>query len=376
MTPKPDVLIVGCGVIGLSTAYLLAKRGLRVTMLDRGEPGRESSWAGAGIIPPGNWLTAREPMDRLRAVSSALFPLWADELENETGLPVGYRVCGGLELFDAEPHDLVTLWHAEGIACERLSAEESSAVSPHLLPARVTYHFPWMAQVRNPWYLKALLAAVGRLGVEVVPNQEVTAFESAESRVLAVWSQDGSRHEGGRILLCPGAWGGRILKWLKVTLPVTPVRGQIVLYRTPPNLLTKVVCVGKYYFVPRGDGRLLVGATEDPDAGFDKSITVTDQEALTRFAVAHVPALANAPVEHTWAGLRPGSPGGVPFVGPVPGFTNAFFAGGHYRAGIQLSPGTALAMSQLIVGETPWLDLSPFRLDRPAAEPRLRPFQS
>ena len=376
MTPTPDVLIVGSGVIGLSTAYLLAKRGLRVTVLDRGEPGRESSWAGAGIIPPGNPAAVRHPMDHLRAESSMAFPTWATDLESFTGIRVGYRVCGGLELFDEEPADLTALWRAEGIAFERLSAEESAALCPDLVSAPATYHFPWMAQVRNPWYLKALLAATDTLGVKVIPHQEVAVFETAASRVTAVWTQDGARHEAGKYLLSPGAWGGRLLKWLGVSLPVRPVRGQLVLFLTPPDLLPKIVSVGKNYFVPRGDGRLLVGATEDPDAGFDKSATAANAETLTRFAVERIPALATATVEQTWAGLRPGSPGGVPFIGPVPGFTNAFFAGGHYRAGIQLSPATAIVTSQLLTDETPGIDLTPFRLDRPTTEPYVRPFQS
>ncbi|WP_020472069.1 NAD(P)/FAD-dependent oxidoreductase [Zavarzinella formosa] len=376
MNSTPDVLIVGSGVIGLSTAYLLAKQGLQVSVLERGEPAKEASWAGAGIIPPGNLAHTSHPMDRLRAHSSDLIRQWANELEEFIESKTGYRRCGGLELFDETPTDLEALWGGEQILFEKLSPAQTRELCPPLVPARVNYHFPTMAQIRNPWYLKALLTAVEKLGVQILSNQEVVRFETGASRITAAISQDGSRHPASKFLLCPGAWGGRLLALLEINLPVRPVRGQIVVFRTKPDLLPKIVSVGPNYFVPRADGRLLVGATEDPEAAFDKSTKIADARMLTEFAIQHVPVLKNAPIEHTWAGLRPGSPGGIPFIGPVPGFANAFFAGGHYRAGIQLSPGTALAMSELLTDSPPWLDLAPFRLDRTSAEPHLRPFQS
>ncbi len=377
MTPKPDVLIVGAGVIGMSSAFLLAKYGLSVTVLERGEPGRESSWAGAGIIPPGNYSEAKHPLDELRALSSAYFPGWAVELENETGINIGHHFCGGLELFDKEPTELIRLWVNESLEFEQWSNVDCSVNCPSLRSARFNYFFSDMAQVRNPWYLRALHAAALKFGVKVVPNQEAVYFEThGENRIHSVCCEDDTKYIAGQYLFCPGAWGGQLLERLHVQLPVRPVRGQIILYQIPPDLLTPVVCIGHNYFVPRGDGKLLVGATEDATAGFDKECRASDVDSLRHFAVENIPALATAKVEKTWAGLRPGSPGGIPFIGPIPNFDNAFFAGGHYRAGIQLSPATAWAVMQLMTGQPPSVDLSPFRLDRPPADPPPRPFQS
>lgn len=376
MSSISDVVIVGAGVIGLSTAWQLAKRGQRVTVLDRSQPGSESSWAGAGIVPPGRLDLTTHPMDRLRAYSSQLLPEWASEIESLTGLPTGYQRCGGLELFDVEPVELVDLWRQENIVVERLTAEKLTTLCPNVLPRQFNYYFPTMAQIRNPWYLRALLAVCHQAGVVVCANQEVTKFCTTLGKVTAVQTAVGDRFEAKQFLLAPGAWGGELAGMLKLSLPVTPVRGQIVLFQAKPGLLLSIVSIGKHYFVPRADGRILVGASERPEAAFDKVPTTAEAETLIQFAYANLPALRNATIEKTWAGLRPGSPNGIPYIGRLPQYDNVFFAGGHYRAGIQLSPGTALATTELLMNQSPWLDLSLFRLDRIETSTHVRPFQS
>ena len=123
----------------------------------------------------------------------------------------------------------------------------------------------------------------------------------------------------------------------------------------------------KRYLVPREDGRVLAGATEEPEAGYEKRNTPEGVQGLIDFAHGLVPALYGVPVEKTWSGLRPGSPDGLPFLGPVPGIENAFAAGGHFRAGIQLSIATAQAMTDLLMGRPLRIPLDEFRLDRPPA---------
>jgi glycine oxidase len=145
---------------------------------------------------------------------------------------------------------------------------------------------------------------------------------------------------------------------------VRPVRGQIVLFRHDRNFLTRVVMMGKRYLVPRGDGRVLAGSTEEPEAGFEKATTPAGVGELSAFALNTVPALATAEREAEWAGLRPGSPDGMPFIGPVPGWAHVFAAVGHFRAGVQLSIGTADLVADLILGREPAVPADAFRLDR------------
>jgi glycine oxidase len=166
----------------------------------------------------------------------------------------------------------------------------------------------------------------------------------------------------GRYLLAAGAWSEPLLAQLGHRPRVHPVRGQIALLRG--DTCSRVLMLGKRYLVPRGDGLTLVGSTEEPESGFEKRTTPEGVAGLLAFARATVPALARAALETAWAGLRPGSPDGLPFLGPVPGAEGVFVATGHFRAGVQLSIGTAQAVTELLTDEPPCVDLSAFALDR------------
>ncbi len=207
-------------------------------------------------------------------------------------------------------------------------------------------YLPDFAQVRNPWHLRALIAACKRVGVTLRPH---TPFGPADLR------------PDRRYLLAAGAWAGEFLP----ALPVHPVRGQIVLFRCERPPFTRIVMHGKRYLVPRPDGRVLVGSTEEPEAGFVKANTPEGVEELKRFAFDLCPELRDAEVEATWAGLRPGSPDGLPFIGPVPGLRNVVAAVGHFRAGVQLSIGTALLVREMMGGPPASIPREAFRLDRP-----------
>jgi glycine oxidase len=146
-------------------------------------------------------------------------------------------------------------------------------------------------------------------------------------------------------------------------LGIRPVRGQIALLNTGTALFQRILLKGKRYLVPRPDGRVLVGSTEE-DAGFDKRTTAGAIHGLLDFAIQMVPSLVDIPLERCWAGLRPGSPDGLPYIGSVPGIDNLFVAAGHFRAGIQLSPATGLVLKELFLGQRLTVGLEPFRLDR------------
>jgi glycine oxidase len=171
-----------------------------------------------------------------------------------------------------------------------------------------------------------------------------------------------------QFLVAAGAWTDTLLDQVGWCPGVHPVRGQIALLNTSRPLFRRILLDGARYLVPRPDGRVLVGSTEE-DAGFDKRTTAGAIADLLALAGSLVPALAEAHVERCWAGLRPGSPDGLPFLGPVPGIDNLLVAAGHFRAGIQLSPGTGLVMKDLLLGRKPGVSLEPFRLDRKTASP-------
>jgi glycine oxidase len=356
MANPSDIVVIGGGIIGLTSAYFLAKAGVRVEVIDRQELGREASWAGAGIIPPGNPARARSAADKLRALSVSRFAAFSAELRELTGIDNGYVRCGGIEILDESDADDVARWEAEGLVTVPLLPGRCGMISEGVLgippPVRereARYYLPDFAQVRNPWHLRALIAACERVGVKLSPN---TPFHPQS--ILP------DRH----YLLAAGAWAGELLKSFGVELPVQPVRGQIVLFRCERPPFTPIIMHGKRYLVPRPDGRVLAGSTEEPGAGFEKATTTEGVEELKQFAFDHCSALRSADVEKTWAGLRPGSPDGLPFIGPVSGVPNLFAAVGHFRTGVQLSLGTAELVSHGLLNTSTDIPLDSFRLDR------------
>jgi glycine oxidase len=366
MGRRPDFVILGGGIIGLTTAYYLARQHASVFVLDQGDLGREASWAGAGMIPAApSPERARTPLQRLLTLSNSLFPHLSEELRELTAADNGYVARGALEVVGEEEEALLGRWRDEGIDFEELRGAALLEFEPALSPGLARAFFrPGSAQVRNPRHLKALQAACGRFDVALLPTCPATGFELRGSRVTAVQTPTGPI-PAGAFLVAAGSWTDGLLAPLGCRLGVRPVRGQMVLLNARPALFTRVVQQGKRYLVPRPDGRVLVGATEE-EGGFDKRTTARAVAELLGFACGLVPELAGAQVERCWAGLRPGSPDGLPFLGPVPGFDNLFVAAGHFRAGIQLSPATGLVMSDLLLGRTPAVPLEAFRLDRSA----------
>jgi glycine oxidase len=374
MSDHPDILVLGGGVIGLTIAYTLAREQARVAIVDRADFGQEASWAGAGIIPPGEPRHARTPFDLLRALSAALFPSLSQELRERTGIDNGYLRCGGLEVV-RDGEDTAQEWRSEGIAFAKLTGSDARKLEPALSErVAAVFHLPDLAQVRNPRHLKALVAGCAASGVQLRPGCAVHGFERQGQRLSAVLTST-ERLLADRYILAAGAWSEPLLHQVGLRPGIRPVRGQIALLNTGAPLLRRVVMDGKRYLVPRPDGRVLVGSTEE-EAGFDKRATAGAVGELLSFAFTLVPELANAQLERCWAGLRPGSPDEMPFLGPVPGIDNLFVAAGHFRAGIQLSPVTGLLMMELLLGKQLTVALEPFRLDRRPSEPPVRAFQS
>jgi glycine oxidase len=362
MASHADVVIVGGGIIGLTTGYFLAREGVRVRILDRGDFGREASWAGAGILPPVDLATARTPYEQLRAHSIQLLTVLSRELREQVGVDNGYLRCGGLVISE-EGGAAEEEWCPEGARCLSITRERLGALEPALSP-RFAHGFelPDVAQLRNPRHLKALLAGCQRLGVALQPGCPIHGFERSGGRISAVKSVGGTV-PGGHFVIATGAWTDPLLEPLGWRPGIHPVRGQIALLDTGRPLLRRVLMWGERYLVPRPDGRVLVGSTQEY-VGFDKRTTATAISELLTVASALVPALGAAQVERCWAGLRPGSPDGLPYLGPVPGSENLVVAAGHFRTGIQLSAGSALLVKEHLLGQPTTLPLEPFRMDR------------
>lgn len=360
MSGSKDVLIVGAGVIGLTTAYTLARSGLSVTLLDSGDLGRQASWAGAGIIPPGNLQAACTPLEAIRGLSSPLFTQLSLDLLELSGIDNGYRICGGVELIGPEAEEDLDEYRGAGIDCQKIERKQLEELEGGLSQDWVrAYWIPGLAQIRNPRHLKALINACQKLGVQLKPHCPAQAFQCYNNRIVGVETGSG-RLEAAVYVLCAGAWSQMLFQPPGWDLAIQPVRGQIALIKTDQPGLRPLLLAGKQYIVPREDGLVLVGSTEE-HVGFDSRTTEAGISGLLEFAYALLPRLKNGHLQQSWAGIRPGSPDGLPTIGWVHGCDNLLVATGHFRVGLQLSPATALIIQRLILGLPDLVDLNPFR---------------
>lgn len=373
MTTTTDFLIVGGGVIGLSIAYELSQHGVSVRLIDRQNMGREASWAGAGILPPANRATAVHPYDHLCGFAAELHAQWAEALTEETGIDTGYRKCGGIYLARSAGQSAalvgqVAEWQEQGITASRLTLEQLAklepgiASDPHKNSRFSAYLVPGESQLRNPHHLEALQAACLQRHVDIVPGAEALHCTVEKGRLRTVTTNRGN-FSAANICLASGAWSRLLLEQLNVSTGILPIRGQMVLMRCNQPPLRHILNHGPRYLVPREDGRVLVGSTEE-EVGFHKETTTAVIAELREFASDLVPELAAAQVEQSWAGLRPGSFDGFPYLGKIPDLDNAYVAAGHFRSGLFLSPATAVVMSELMRGVAPRIDLNPFRVGR------------
>ncbi len=364
-----DVIIIGGGVIGCATAYRLAQAGLSVTVVERGACGRESSWAGAGILLPGSQART-DPRAAIRRASLARYARLVSELMERTGINSEYAVCGGLDLITDDDQDAAADRETAAAAgkatgsgepvVERLTADQTHGLEPAVTPEiRGALLLRDVAQVRNPRLMSALLAACCQAGVRFVTQTEVVDLSTEGSRVTGVATTRGTL-SAGHVVLAAGAWSSRIDQRLGGLLEVYPVRGQIVLLEMLPQSFTRVIEHGSNYLVCRADGKILVGATEEHESGYDKRNTANGVAKLLRAAERFIPVLRQATVLQTWAGLRPCTPDRMPYIGPVPGLDGLLAATGHFRSGLILAPVTADLITQLIIKGKTELGIDPF----------------
>ena len=364
-----DVVIIGGGVIGCTTAYRAAQAGLRVTVVERGACGSESSWAGAGILLPGSHARM-DPLALIRRASVARYPAFAAELLERTGIDPQYLPCGGLDLITDSNQDAAAdreVAAADGRqtpagepVVERLTPRQTGILEPAVTSEiRGALLRRDVAQVRNPRLMRALRVACLQAGVRVLTHTEVIDLAVEGSRVVGVRTPEG-RLPAGQVVLAAGAWSSRVDRRLEGQLTVYPVRGQIVLLEKLPRPFERVIEHGSHYLVCRADGRILVGATEEHTAGYDKRNTAAGVARLLGIAERFVPALREATLVRAWAGLRPGTPDRRPYIGPVPGLDGLWAATGHFRSGLILAPITAELVVQLLTCGKTEADIRPF----------------
>ncbi|AIS11011.1 D-amino acid oxidase [Pseudomonas chlororaphis subsp. aurantiaca] len=360
MAKQQQVVIVGGGVIGLLTAFNLASAGQQVVLLERSNVGQESSWAGGGIVSPLYPWRYSPAVTALAHWSQDFYPQLAERLFATTGV-------------DPEVHTTGLYWldlddEAEALDWARREQRPLSAVDISVAHDAVpvlgggfsrAIYMADVANVRNPRLVKSLKAALSALpAVTIHEHCEVSGFIREGERVLGVQTSLGEIR-GDQVVLAAGAWSGELLKSLDLALPVEPVKGQMILYKCASDFLSCMVLAKGRYAIPRRDGHILIGSTLEHE-GFDKTPTSSALESLKASAIELIPALAQAEVVGHWAGLRPGSPEGIPYIGPVPGLEGLWLNCGHYRNGLVLAPASCQLFADLMLGREPIIDPAPY----------------
>ena len=391
-----DAVVVGGGVIGLSVARALRRRGARVVLLEReAMAGAESSWAAAGMLAPQVEADDADPFFAFAAASRDAYPDFARQLEAESGIDIELDRTGTLYLAfteaDEEECARRYAWQTRaGLRVERLTAGEVRALEPQVSArVRAALLFPLDGQVENRRLTAALARACEACGVRVVTRTEVTSIKVADGRGAAGVETSRGTVRADSVVVAGGAWSSRLpLVRVKDALNqrgeqrgdrrgeqpgsdaarprIEPVRGQMLCFapRTTTPLVRHVVYSPRGYVVPRRDGRLLAGTTTE-HAGFDKSLTDAGRRAIMNYAREIAPAVDELELSDAWAGLRPRAADDWPVIGACADAPKVFYATGHYRNGILLAPQTGALVAEMILenGSTPDM-LKPFTPER------------
>lgn len=362
-----EVVIIGGGVIGLAIARALAQRGVRdVTVIEKGDFGREASWAAGGILAPQVEADAADDFFRLADASRNLYPKFAAELRSESGIDVEFDTTGTLYVAftqqqESELRRRYRWQQSAGLNAEWLTGKDARTLEPCLSEnVRCALRFPNDFQVENRRLVEALLGSNRGSGVVLIDHCAVNLVSVADSSVRGVETSQGFISSNCTVLAA-GAWVS-MLDPAQV-LQVEPVRGQMLCFRSQPQIARHVIYTARGYLIPRRDGRLLAGSTSE-QVGFDKRVTEAGVERIKTMAVEITPQIATLSLIDTWAGFRPRAQDDEPVLGMSAEVEGLCYATGHYRNGILLAPITGQLVAEAIVSRRAPALIAPFSPER------------
>ena len=362
-----DAVIIGGGLIGLSVARALAARHLSVLVAERDQIGHEASGAAAGMLAPQLEAEQGDAIFDLGLHSRRLYDGWIEQIESSSGVRTGYHVDGALFVADdvgaLDAHWHATEWQRQAdLRVERLDAQQARTLVPGLAPTVVgALWFPDEGQVVPPLLTRAVALSARALGVRTQTGACVERIEARSGRVTGLVI-NGEHVACGQVVVAAGAWSGLLSGAQIPAAAVAPVRGQMLALDAGIPPCRPFLCTGHRYIVPRRTGEVVVGSTME-HVGYDRSVTAEGVSGLLNAATEVLPALAQAQLQSTWAGLRPGTQDGLPLLGRTD-VEGLWLATGHHRNGVLLAPVTAEVMGQVVCAEAPSVDLTPFLVAR------------
>ncbi len=353
--------MIGGGVIGLLTARSLHHAGLDVLLVERGSLGGESSWAGGGIISPLYPWRYSDAVNQLAEQSKTLYPGLAAELQAESGIDCEL-LSSGMLYTDIEELEVARAWAQKWDQRLELVTDRQTLqdIEPALHPdIERAIWMPDIRQIRNPKLVQALRGSLQTRGLRCIEHTEVQDILCSGGKVTGVRTAERDLL-AGRVIVASGAWSARVMQGLG-DINIEPVKGQMLMFRGEPDRVRTMVLSQGHYIIPRRDGRVLAGSTLEK-TGFEKQITDEATETLSADAAALVPLLAELPIERQWAGLRPGTLNGIPYICTHDEIEGLYVHAGHYRNGIVLGPASAQLLTEIVLGKKTFCDASDYSM--------------
>lgn len=347
------VTVIGGGVIGLTIARALALRGVRVLLIERGALGAEASSAAGGTLAPQIEADRMDDFCRLACASRDMYPEFAAALKEESGVDVeldrtGTLYVGFTERDEVEFRRRYEWQIGEKLRVEWLSGDEARKLEPNIsVTARCALRLPDDWQVENRRLIDALVVSSQKLGVHLVSECAASSLHIEQGKIRGVETSSGLIRTA-IVVLAAGAWTS-LIRSREAPLPlIEPVRGQMLCFEAPPQIVRSVIYGSRGYLVPRRDGRLLAGSTTER-VGFDRNVTSEGIEGIKEMALEIVPAVRRFSMIDSWANFRPRAQDSLPILGPCDQVEGLFYATGHYRTGILLAPITGEVIANAIV---------------------------
>lgn len=356
-----ECIVIGGGVIGMMTARALHLSGMKVLLLERGPLGGESSWAGGGIISPLYPWRYQDSVNCLAQHSKKLYPDLVEQLTDESKVDCEL-IKSGLLFVDQDEKKLALSWARQWSENVQLIDDRQSVLSIESALGDEIEQALWMPevmQVRNPKIIKALRGSFDRLGIAYREHAPVQEIIVQSGRVTGVQVAD-EVLAADRVIVAGGAWSAGLIDEVQ-SVDVEPVKGQMIMFKGESDLIKRIVLSEGHYIIPRRDGYVLAGSTLEK-VGFDKTTSDGALDDLRETAIALAPVLGSLPIERQWAGLRPGTENGVPYVCAIDDIEGLYLHAGHYRNGIVLGPASVQLMTELVLGKETFCDASPYKV--------------
>jgi len=360
----PDCIIVGGGIIGLLTARQLFLQGVDVLLLEKGPLGGESSWAGGGIISPLYPWRYGDAVNVLAQRSKIIYPQLTEKLLDESGVDCELINSGLFTVVDSDfsQHPEISDWAKKWSVDIRYIDDKKMIQQIENAAGEVVDKGVWMPdvlQIRNPKLVAALKVSFEHHAIPYCEYCEVEEILTEKDKITGVRTKN-KTYPSKKVIIASGAWSAKF-SVTKSSVNVSPVKGQMIMYKGAPDLVKRIILSEGHYIIPRKDGRILAGSTLEK-IGFDKSISSSALDELHHAAVQLVPLLADLEIERQWAGLRPGTVKGIPYVCKHDDMEGLYVHAGHFRNGIVLGAASADLMVDIVLDRAPWCDPAPYAL--------------